>query len=155
MFAVLPDGGGEIAVFGAWLPFWSNTLPGYGNFPRAVRGQDFTLRMAFDAPSLSFTYFVNGMQAGPFPMDAASIAFLMDQGGQALGVFAGATPHAPGDTAETIFTNISAVPAPSPLLMLALAGAAAGHRDRRSRLCPQPPRRCTHSVRDRPMLART
>jgi hypothetical protein len=131
VFAVLPDGGGEIAVFGAWLPFWSNNLPGYGNFPRAVRGQDFTLRMVFDAPSLSFTYFVNGLQAGPFAMDPASITFLMDQGGQALGVFAGATPHAPGDTAETVFTNISAVPSPASMLAMVLGGVAMACRRRR------------------------
>jgi hypothetical protein len=128
VFGVLPDNGGEIAVFGAWLPFWSNNLIGYSHFPRAVRGQEYTLRMVFDAPSLSYTYFVNGMQAGPFVLDPQSATFLMTQGGQALGVYAAATPHLPGNTASTVFTNIHAVPAPAALVVLFLGAVRAGRR---------------------------
>jgi hypothetical protein len=127
-------------VFGAWLPFWSNNLTGYGNFPRAVRGQDYTLRMVFDASALSFAYYVNGMQAGPFMLDPQSVNFLMTQGGQALGVYAAATPHVPGNTASTVFTNISCSSRPT-----RPGGAHYGHAPRRGR-SRSPLRR----LRDRP-----
>jgi hypothetical protein len=130
VFDVIPDSG-EIAVFGAWLPFWSNNLPGYQNFPRATRNTPTTLRMVFEPSNYSFTYFVNGMQAGPFFLDAAGITFYNSFPGQSLGVFAQNTPANVGDVATTVFTNLHVtIPAPGSLALLGLGGALAFRRRR-------------------------
>jgi hypothetical protein len=122
---------GEIACFGAWLPFFSNNQPQFANFPRASRDTDIRLRMLYDASDFSFMYIINEQfSTGKLFMDAGAINFLQTAGEQSIGVYGQLGPTSTAQTGVITFTNYSIIPAPGAAAVLGLAGLAFSRRRR-------------------------
>jgi MYXO-CTERM domain-containing protein len=123
---------GEIACFGAWLPFFSNNQPQYASFPRAARDTDIKMKMIYDASDFSYTYIINdAFSTGKLFMDAGAINFLQTAGEQSIGVYGQLGPTATAQNGVVTFTNYSVVPAPGAMGALALFGLAGIARRRR------------------------
>jgi hypothetical protein len=132
---VMVNAGGEIAAFGAWLPFFSNNQPQFSYLPRGQRGSAFTLGIFVDPnPAAPFTeYFVNGVPTGPIAMDAGTLNFYMNTP-NTLGVYGQGSWRTTGPTDATYtFTNpFIGVPSPSSAMALGLGGLLAARRRRRA-----------------------
>ena len=132
---VMVNANGEIAAFGAWLPFFSNNQSQFSYLPRGGRDADFTLGIYINPdPMNAFAeYFVNGVSTGPIAMDAGALNFYMSTP-NTLGVYGQGAWRASGPTeAIYTFTNPSiGVPSPSGAALLAMGGLLAGRRRRRA-----------------------
>lgn len=125
---LMVNANGEIAAFGAWLPFFSNNQPQYASLPRGARDQDFTLGFSVvpTASSVAVTYSVNGANIGPFELDPGAFSFY-----NGLANTAGTYVQNSGAGSSTgTFTNWSYVPTPGSAAVLALGGLVAARRRR-------------------------
>ena len=130
---VMVNANGEIAAFGAWLPFFSNNQPQYSHLPRGARGQDFRLGVFVNPNpgSPTIEYRVNGISTGLIPIDGPTFNFYNSLQ-NTLGVYGQGGWRTTGPTDATyIFTNPVVVPAPAGAALLALAGVLGSRRRRR------------------------
>lgn len=132
---VMVNAGGEIAAFGAWLPFFSNNQSQYSYLPRGARDQDFRLGIYVDPnPANPFVeYSINGVSTGAIAMDPGTLSFYMNTP-NTLGVYGQGSWRTTGPTSATYtFTNPAVgVPGPSGVAALALGGLLAARRRRRA-----------------------
>jgi hypothetical protein len=129
---VLNANSGEIAAFGAWLPFFSNNQAQYSSLPRAQRGVPFTLGFSAtpNAGSIDIRYSINGTIVGPFTLDPGALNFYNAINNTA-GVYVQNEWRNTGPTTgQGTFTNWQYVPAPGSAGLLALGGLLAARRRR-------------------------
>lgn len=132
---VMVNANGEIAAFGAWLPFFSNNQPQFAYLPRGGRGGDFTLGIYVNPDPMNpfAQYYINGITTGPIAMDAGTLAFY-NMTPNTLGVYGQGSWRTTGPTDATYaFTNpFIGVPTPSSAMALGFGGLLAARRRRRA-----------------------